>query len=196
MPDLAGLDEPGHRADRVLDRRLGIDAVLVVQIDVIDAEPLEARIACLPHVLGLAVDPALAVHHRDRELGREHDLVALALDRLADEDLVGVRAVHVRGVEQRDAELERAVDDLCRLVVVARAIERRHPHAPETDGAYVERAKLAMLHARTVPASRRICHPYTSVPSRSKFGSKSPNALPSSTRCARRLGSNIRSTPT
>ena len=45
VADLAGLHEVGHRADRVLDRRARVDAVLVVEVDVIDAEPLQARVA-------------------------------------------------------------------------------------------------------------------------------------------------------
>src|SRR5579871_2759854 len=41
MAHLALLDEPRHAADRLLDRNRGIDAVLVVQVDVIDAERSE-----------------------------------------------------------------------------------------------------------------------------------------------------------
>ena len=55
-------------------------------------------------------------------------------DRPADQLLVGERAVDVGGVEERDAELERAVDRRDRLVVVARAVELGHAHAAEADG--------------------------------------------------------------
>ena len=51
----------------------------------------------------------------DAELGREEDLVAAAGDRPPDQLLVGVGAVHVGGVEERDAELEGAVDRADRL---------------------------------------------------------------------------------
>ena len=37
---LAFFDEPRHRPDRLLDRHIGVDAVLVVQVDRIDAEAL------------------------------------------------------------------------------------------------------------------------------------------------------------
>ena len=46
-PDLALLDEPRHCADRLLDRHRRIDPVLVIEIDDIDAEPLQARLAGL-----------------------------------------------------------------------------------------------------------------------------------------------------
>ena len=44
------------------------------------------------------------------DLRRDHHLVAVARDRLADELLVGERPVHLGRVEERAAELERAVD--------------------------------------------------------------------------------------
>ncbi len=46
----------GHRADRVLDRHIGVDAVLVIEVDDIDAEPLQAGLAGLLHIFGAAVD--------------------------------------------------------------------------------------------------------------------------------------------
>ena len=46
----------------------------------------------------------------DAELGRDGHLVAAALDRLPDEPFVRVRPVHVGGVEERDAEVEGAVN--------------------------------------------------------------------------------------
>jgi len=45
MPHLARRHEPGHRANRLLDRHLWIDAVLVIEIDGLDLEPAEAGIA-------------------------------------------------------------------------------------------------------------------------------------------------------
>src|SRR4051812_29458645 len=39
------LDQLRHRADRLLDRNLGVDPVLVTKIDRLDLEPPEARFA-------------------------------------------------------------------------------------------------------------------------------------------------------
>ncbi len=47
---LAGRHELGHRAHRLLDRRVGVDAVLVVEVDVIDAEAPERALARAAHV--------------------------------------------------------------------------------------------------------------------------------------------------
>ena len=141
VADLAGLDQLGHRADGLLDRHGLVDAVLVVEVDVVDAEPLQRGVAGRADVLGAAVDadagavgPALVA-----ELGGQLDLVAAAGDGLADELLVGERAVHVGGVEEGDAEVEGAVDGRDRLGLVAAAVELRHPHAAEAEGGDGER---------------------------------------------------------
>ena len=41
MPDPAGLDHVGHGADRILDRHIRIEPRRAVDIDVVDAEPLQ-----------------------------------------------------------------------------------------------------------------------------------------------------------
>ena len=84
----------------------------------------------------------------DAELGGEHHLVAPAGDRAADELLVRVRAVDVGRVEQRHAELERAVDGGDRLFVVARAVELGHAHAAEAERGDRQalRSQPAFLH--------------------------------------------------
>ena len=76
---LAGRHQLGHRADGLLDRHLGVDAVLVVEVDVVDAEPLQAgrrrrgaRTRAGRRCRGARV---LGVAHV-AELGGEQDLVA------------------------------------------------------------------------------------------------------------------------
>jgi len=109
--------------------------MLVVQVDVIDAESLERSLARRAHVLRTPVDAAhlgiRAAHHP--ELGREHYLVPPAGDRLTHELLVGVRSVHVGRVEEVDAQVERPVDGGDGLDLVRGAVELRHPHAPQAE---------------------------------------------------------------
>jgi hypothetical protein len=136
VANLAGSDELAHRADGVLDRHVGVDAVLVVEVDDVDTEPLQRRITRRPDVVRSAVHshagpvgaPLVA------ELGGEYDVVATARDGLADELLVGERAVHVGGVQEAAAEVECSMDDLGRRVVVDGAVELAHPHASEAQG--------------------------------------------------------------
>ena len=76
----------------------------------------------------------------------------------ADQSLVGVRPVHVGGVEEVAAELERAVDRARRLLLVGRAVERRHAHAAEADRRDLGpvRSERALLHALLLLSSRRL----------------------------------------
>jgi hypothetical protein len=95
VADLPRADELGHRADGVLDRHGPVDAVLVVEVDVVHAEPLEAGVTGGPDVLRPAVDadPGAVGLALVAELGGELDLVAAVLDRGADQLLVGEGAV-------------------------------------------------------------------------------------------------------
>src|SRR5262249_2646707 len=82
------------------------------------------------------------------ELGGDDHALAPALERLAEQRLVVAPAVHVRGVEEVDALVERMVDDADRFVVVGVAVDARHRHQSESDGRYLEAApaELALLH--------------------------------------------------
>ena len=76
---LARLHQFAHGADRVLDRHLGIDAVLVVEVDHVDAQSLQARIARRLHMGGTAIHAVGAARLlRLAEFGGQHDLVATA----------------------------------------------------------------------------------------------------------------------
>src|SRR5262249_7580183 len=85
----------------------------------------------------------------DAELGREHDPVAPAAQEPADQLLVVAAAVHVRGVEEGHADLERRLDCRQRLGLVGLPVELRHAHAAEADRGdrRAVRAELARLHA-------------------------------------------------
>ena len=56
MADLPLADQLGHAADRLLDRHVGIDAVLVEEVDRLDAEPLQRAFAGAAGIVRAAVD--------------------------------------------------------------------------------------------------------------------------------------------
>jgi hypothetical protein len=166
----------------LLDRRLGIHAVLVVEIDVVDAEPLERGVDRGADVLGAAVDPPL---RRVRaggvaELRREHDLVPPPGDRLADKPLVVAELlpVYVGGVEKGDPELERAVDRRDRLLFVDLAVPGRHAHAAQPQRRHDQSlSKRSRFHTapRTVPGrSSPRMRPSSELRSRVRNGYISP----------------------
>jgi hypothetical protein len=109
--------------------------VLVVEVDVLDAEALQAGVAGRADVLGAAVDadPGPVGEPLVAELGGQLHLVSAAGDGLADELLVGERPVHVGGVEEGDSEIEGAVDGVDALLLVGRAVELAHPHAAQAE---------------------------------------------------------------
>ena len=93
VADLALGDQLGQGADGVLDGGLRVDPVLVVQVDVVGAEPLQRPLDCGADVRRAAVEDAGAATgvRDDAELRRQHHLVAAALDGPADQLLVGGR---------------------------------------------------------------------------------------------------------
>ena len=118
-PTLPCCDQLGHRAPGLLERHLGVDAVELVEVDEVGAQALAASPrstrARAPGGRPWRITYSSASSTTSAALGGEHDLVAAACDRPADELLVRVRAVHVGRVEQRHADVERAVDDRDRL---------------------------------------------------------------------------------
>ena len=130
--DLACVHELGERAHRLFDRRVGVDPVLVVEVDVVHVQPAERGVDRLPHVIGRAVDRSPAVVEPPvAELRCEDHLVAPAGDRPADQLLVRALSVDVRRVEKRDPELEGPVNGRDRFRFVGRPVPGRHPHATE-----------------------------------------------------------------
>jgi hypothetical protein len=140
VQDLALLHELGHRTDGLLDLDVRVDAVLVVEVDAIRFEPLQRALDGGVDVRSGAVERA---ERREvagrraigaaRELRRDHVLVAVTVDRAADELLVRQRPVQLRGVDEVDPELERALDRRDPLVLVGRPVEGGHAHAAEPE---------------------------------------------------------------
>ncbi len=134
-----------QRLERLLDRRLVVPAMDLVEVDVIRAEPPQAGVD-LDHD-GLA-RKALAVGvraHRVVDLGRDHDLVPSGevAQGAADDLLARAVGIGVGGVEEVDAELEGSFDERPALFFVERPGMRaslRHPvaHAAEADARDLE----------------------------------------------------------
>ena len=109
--------------------------MLVIEIDHIDAEPLQARLAGGADIVGSPAHPAEAsvgAAHVS-ELGGEEHAFPPVRDRPPDQLLVAADAVHVGGVEEVDALLDRPVNGRDRFRIVARAVKFGHAHAAEAD---------------------------------------------------------------
>ena len=143
-------DQFGERADGFFDGCLRVDAVLVVEVDVVGAEAPERTFDRGANVRRTAVEIARtrAGVGDETEFRREHDVVTTVLDGFADELLVGEGAIDLRGVDQRHAEIERAMNGADGLGVVGTrsGVRGRHPHRAETDTGDIERPEVDVLH--------------------------------------------------
>ncbi|TVU03549.1 hypothetical protein EJB05_50864, partial [Eragrostis curvula] len=151
---------------RDLDGHPFVDAVLVVEVDAVNAETLEAALACRAYVRRVAADLALAVGEGEAELGGQlHLLPHLDLQSLhmgitssifSANDLVGVGAVDVGGVEEGDAGGDGVVDERDHVRLgLGRAVEGGHSHAAEALRRDLQTLR-AKLHARH--GHRSCCH--------------------------------------
>ena len=80
-----------------------------------------------------------AFAHREVHLGGQHDIVAAALERRAD-DLLGLAtwlAVPVGGVDEVDPLVERGADDPGAVVMIGIAIAAEH-HGPQAVSAHLD----------------------------------------------------------
>jgi len=156
--DLALLHEPGHGPHGLLDGHLRVHPVLVVQVDDVDAETLQARLAGRTHILGPAADaPVRRVGaSQDAELRGQEHLLPAAPDGPSDELLVRVRPVDIRRVEQVDPEIEGTVNHGDGFLFVARPVEFGHPHAAQPHGGHRGPAlsQAPCLHVATPPRSQ------------------------------------------
>ena len=133
--DFPFFPEPRHLPDSILDRNVGIDAMLIVKVDHFHPEPPEARVARRAHIFGVAANAEeLPLGSADvAELGREEHLVATIGDRLPDQFLILADAIHVGGIEEGHAALDGVVDGRDRFALVAGAVELAHAHAAKAD---------------------------------------------------------------
>ena len=122
----------------IFDGDVGVDAVLVEQVDRINVQALEGGIADFFDVLRAAVEwggarrqTGLAV---EAEFGGDLYLVADWREGFANEDFVGERSIDFGGVEDRDTEVDGFVHEGDHLVfVVDYPGGEAHAHAAETE---------------------------------------------------------------
>ena len=149
--DVSGLHHVGDGADRLLDRHRWIEPCGTINIDCLDAEPLQRVGEKTLHRGGAAINADKA--HRGiaqrAELDADLQTVPIAArERFADQHLIVAHAVEIAGVEQGDTGIECGVDGGDALVAIGGPVEIRHAHAAEADGrdGWTCRAEFALFH--------------------------------------------------
>jgi hypothetical protein len=150
--DLSGGDQIFDCAGRLLDWHVGVDPVLVVQVDRVQPESPQGTVDGSGDVLRAQHPPSgLAFDWVDvlGELGGDHDLVTVWRKGFADEFLVGVRTVDLSGVEERDTKVHGPMEQGDHVLPVRHsAVAAGHGHAAEANGRNLQAAgaEFALLH--------------------------------------------------
>ena len=107
VPDQAVLAHPGERLDDLFERHVSHGrGVQVVEIDLLQAKAAHAHVGRLTQILPVADSAHVAVLGAAADkaaLGRDHELVGIGVQRLADQFFVGMRPVDVGGVDEGHA---------------------------------------------------------------------------------------------
>ncbi|KAG0770713.1 hypothetical protein G6F57_014703 [Rhizopus arrhizus] len=157
VADLAFGDQVTHGARHILDRHVRIDAVLVEQIDMVGAQALEAGLGHRTDVLRAAVQAGIDTRILEAELGGDHQPVAVRRQRLAEQIFIGVRAVHLGGVEEGHATFNGGVQQGDALAALDRlAIAMAQAHAAQAQGGNLQAAaaEFTCLHRRAPEGER------------------------------------------
>ena len=137
MPHLAFRDQVLHGAGGVLDRHVGIDPVLVQEIDDGDPQPLQRGLGNHADAFRPAVQEAAALRPAqvEAELGGDGHLALERLERLANEFLIGEGVIDLGRVEEGDAALDGRAGERDHFIPIrGRAAVMVHPHAAQADG--------------------------------------------------------------
>ena len=108
---LAASHQAGHRVKRLLDIRVVIGGVHVVDVDVVGIQPLQALLHRGKDVAAAETGVVRVLAHLPAHLGGEDDPLAPALERLADDPLAFALHVDIGCVEEIDALSNGVVHD-------------------------------------------------------------------------------------
>src|SRR5664280_511261 len=117
---LPGLDHVVESFHRLFDRRLGVEAVDLVEVDVVGAQPGQRGVDLLHHRAARQALATRPIGHLPVQLGGQDDVFTprVLLDRVAHDLLAAAVPVHVGGVPERDAEPQGLPKDRpCRVLV-------------------------------------------------------------------------------
>src|SRR5580658_5795963 len=103
VADFAAFDESVESRKSFFDRSKRVEAVYVVDVDVIDAEAAEAVVAGLEKVMARGAEIVGAIAHGERGFRGDQNAIALAGDGFAEDFLGRAARVDVGGVKKIDA---------------------------------------------------------------------------------------------
>ena len=134
---LALTDQVFQRAQGFLDRRQRIEIVLLIEIDIVGLQAAQTVFHCTYDVAARCTLFGAVVAHGLRVFRREYDVLAAITEHFTQHGFrAAASGIDVGGVEQRDAKVDRLVNDLARCFqvgalaeVVAAEADSRHAQA-------------------------------------------------------------------
>ncbi len=139
-----------YGAGNVLDRHVGIDAVLIEEVDRIHPQPLQRLLGDLADTFGPAIGRTrTAGAEIEAEFRRDNDAFLERRERFADQFLVRERSVDLGGVEESNAAPDGGADQSDHLVPIrSGAAMIVQAHATEADSRDFKAAvsKFSFLH--------------------------------------------------
>jgi hypothetical protein len=158
---LAGLNDIDivERFERLLDRRVIVPSMDLVEVDVIGAEAPQARVDLGHDPLARQAGAIGSRPHPAIDLGSDDDLVSSVeiLDRTPENLLAAAERIAVRRVEEIDAGFERTLDERAALLLaeapgMIAAVAAAVAHAAQANPRHVEAgaAELGVFHRRSI----------------------------------------------
>ena len=162
--DLAGPDQVAEHPQGLLDVHRPVRPVDLVEVEVVGAEPPQARLDGPGQVQPRVPAAVEALLEREVPLAGEDHLVTSVLERLSDDHLRLARGVHVRGVDQVDPVVESHLHDAGALVVVGVAGRAEH-HRPQGVGrdGHSSASEGSVLHRPSHPTDDRFASRFAQI---------------------------------
>ena len=130
VADLPGVDQVGQRGKGLIDVGRRVRPVNLVKVDVVGTEPAQAVLALPDQPAARVATLVDVLAHGAVRLGGEHDAGPAAAGQGLPDDLLRLASrVHVGGVDEVDAGVQRPVDDPDRLLMVGIAPGAEHHRA-------------------------------------------------------------------
>ncbi len=121
VPDLAFLLQLHQLAERILERHRRIDRVQLVQVDALELELAQARLACRAQMLRTPVVGPLGLRRPfEAALRGDDQPLRVRMQSLGDQDLAHVGSVSIRRVDEVHAERDRTLQQALRRRRIAR----------------------------------------------------------------------------
>lgn len=149
IADLALADEIVERAQCLFHRSQRIIVVLLVEIDIVGLEPRQAGLDRVHDVAARGALLGAVGGHRLGIFCGQHDVLAAVAEHGAEHRLrTALAGIDVGGVEQRDTEIDRAVDHLARRLQIG-ALAEIIAAEPDRRYAQARAAEITNFHGRS-----------------------------------------------